>query len=146
PHRRGDGSDHRRPGCGGDHLRYVQGRSEGYGYPRRAACAQIRGAHGHDRAPQALRGAALIMLAYRRISPVDRSLVPAQVHWYGLVCLFAFLAVWALARGRASRTACAAAGWSGQKVGALSSCIMLGVVACGSVRYELFNELPVYFD
>lgn len=46
PHRGGDGSHHRRSGRCCNHLRHVQGRSEGYGYPRRAACAQIRGRTG----------------------------------------------------------------------------------------------------
>lgn len=41
------------------------------------------------------------MLAYPRIDPVALSLGPLQVHWYGLMYLFAFLAGWgtrALAR------------------------------------------------
>ena len=39
------------------------------------------------------------MLAYPNISPVALSLGPVQVHWYGLMYLFAFLAGWGLARG-----------------------------------------------
>ena len=124
----------------------VQGRSEGYGYPRRAACAQIRGAHGHVRAPRVLRGADLIMLAYPNISPVALSLGPVQVHWYGLMYLFAFLAGWGLARWRASRPAWIAAGWNGQKVDDLLTWIMLGVVAGGRLGYVLFYDLPVYLD
>ena len=34
------------------------------------------------------------MLAYPNISPVALSLGPVQVHWYGLMYLFAFLAGW----------------------------------------------------
>ena len=41
------------------------------------------------------------MLAYPNISPVALSLGPVQVHWYGLMYLFAFLAGWGLARWRA---------------------------------------------
>ena len=34
------------------------------------------------------------MLAYPNISPVALSLGPVQVHWYGLMYLFAFLAAY----------------------------------------------------
>ena len=71
------------------------------------------------------------MLAYPNISPVALSLGPVQVHWYGLMYLFAFLAGWGLARWRASRPAWIAAGWNGQKVDDLLTWIMLGVVAGG---------------
>ena len=68
------------------------------------------------------------MLAYPNISPVALSLGPVQVHWYGLMYLFAFLAGWGLARWRASRPVWIAAGWNGQKVDDLLTWIMLGVV------------------
>lgn len=86
------------------------------------------------------------MLAYPNISPVALSLGPVQVHWYGLMYLFAFLTGWGLARWRASRPAWAAAGWSGQKVDDLLTWIMLGVVAGGRFGYVLFYDLPAYLD
>lgn len=86
------------------------------------------------------------MLAYPNISPVALSLGPVQVHWYGLMYLFAFLAGWGLARWRASRPAWIAAGWNGQKVDDLLTWIMLGVVAGGRLGYVLFYDLPVYLD
>ena len=55
------------------------------------------------------------MLAYPNISPVALSLGPVQVHWYGLMYLFAFLAGWGLARWRASRPVWIAAGWRGKR-------------------------------
>ena len=76
------------------------------------------------------------MLAYPNISPVALTLGPVQVHWYGLMYLFAFLAGWGLARWRASRPAWIAAGWSGQKVDDLLTWIMLGVVAGDYRRYR----------
>ncbi|MFR9041018.1 MAG: prolipoprotein diacylglyceryl transferase, partial [Bilophila wadsworthia] len=86
------------------------------------------------------------MLAYPNISPVALSLGPVQVHWYGLMYLFAFLAGWGLARWRASRPVWIAAGWNGQKVDDLLTWIMLGVVAGGRLGYVLFYDLPVYLD
>ena len=86
------------------------------------------------------------MLAYPNISPVALSLGPVQVHWYGLMYLFAFLAGWGLARWRASRPAWIAAGWNGQKVDDLLTWIMLGVVAGVRLGYVLFYDLPVYLD
>ena len=68
-----------------------------------------------------------------------------QVHWYGLMYLFAFLAGWGLARWRASVPR-GAAGWNGQKVDDLLTWIMLGVVAGGRLGYVLFYDLPVYLD
>ena len=78
------------------------------------------------------------MLAYPNISPVALSLGPVQVHWYGLMYLFAFLAGWGLARWRASRPVWIAAGWNGQKVDDLLTWIMLGVVAGGRLGYVLW--------
>ncbi len=84
------------------------------------------------------------MLTYPNIDPVALSLGPVQVHWYGLMYLFAFLAGWGLARWRASRPAWIAAGWNGQKVDDLLTWIMLGVVAGGRIGYVLFYDLPSY--
>ena len=84
------------------------------------------------------------MLAYPNISPVALSLGPVQVHWYGLMYLFAFLAGWGLARWRASRPAWIAAGWNGQKVDDLLTWIMLGVVAGGRLGYVLFYGQETY--
>ena len=75
------------------------------------------------------------MLTYPNISPVAFSLGPVQVHWYGLMYLFAFLAGWGLARWRASRPAWIAAGWNAQKADDLLTWIMLGVVAGGRLGY-----------
>lgn len=82
------------------------------------------------------------MLAYPNISPVALSLGPVQVHWYGLMYLFAFLAGWGLARWRASRPAWIAAGWNGQKVDDLLTWIMLGVVAGGRSGMCCFTICP----
>ena len=86
------------------------------------------------------------MLTYPNISPVAFSLGPVQVHWYGLMYLFAFLAGWGLARWRASRPAWVAAGWNAQKADDLLTWIMLGVVAGGRLGYVLFYDLPAYLE
>ena len=43
-------------------------------------------------------------MQYPSIDPVALSIGPLQLHWYGLMYVFAFLAGWLLGRWRASRS------------------------------------------
>lgn len=104
------------------------------------------GRTGHVRAPRVLRGADLIMLAYPNISPVALSLGPVQVHWYGLMYLFAFLAGWGLARWRASpsRVDCGGLEWAEGRRSVDVDHARRG--GGGRLGYVLFYDLPVYLD
>lgn len=84
------------------------------------------------------------MLAYPRIDPVALSLGPLQVHWYGLMYLFAFLAGWGLARWRASRSAWKSLGWNGQLVDDMVTWIMIGVIVGARLGYVLFYDLSSF--
>lgn len=84
------------------------------------------------------------MLAYPRFDPVAFSLGPVQVHWYGLMYLFAFLIGWGLARYRAGRSPWAGQGWSRERVDDMVTWIMLGVVLGGRLGYVLFYDLKAF--
>ena len=83
-------------------------------------------------------------MTYPQFDPVAIAIGPVQVHWYGLMYLFAFLVGWGLARWRASRPVWRTGGWRGDYVDDLVSWIMLGVVAGGRLGYVLFYDLAAY--
>lgn len=83
-------------------------------------------------------------MTYPTIDPVALSLGPLQVHWYGLMYLFSFVAGWGLARWRAARPLWRAQGWTPLKVDDLLTWIMLGVVAGGRIGYVLFYDFSAF--
>jgi len=82
-------------------------------------------------------------MQYPSIDPVALSLGPLQVHWYGLMYVFAFLAGWMLGRVRASRSW---SGWTVKQVDDLVTWVMLGVILGGRLGYVLFYELHTYLS
>ena len=86
------------------------------------------------------------MLTYPQIDPVAFSLGPFQVHWYGLMYLFAFLTGWGLMHRRAAQPAWKGLGWNGQKVNDLISWTMLGVIVGARFGYVLFYDLSEFLQ
>jgi len=68
--------------------------------------------------------------------PVAISIGPLDIHWYGVMYLFAFLAFWWLGNLRAARHPWR--GWSGQDVSDILFYGMLGVIVGGRIGYMLF--------
>ena len=80
------------------------------------------------------------MIAYPQINPVAISLGPLQVHWYGLMYLFGFLAGWYLGRVRALSLP----GWPPRLMDDFATWVMLGVVIGARLGYVLFYDFAVY--
>jgi len=80
-------------------------------------------------------------MQYPSIDPVALSLGPLQVHWYGLMYVFAFAAGWLLGRWRASRPW---SQWTVQQVDDYVTWVMLGVILGGRIGYVLFYDLAAY--
>ena len=74
------------------------------------------------------------MWHYPQIDPVALDLKFLQIHWYGLMYLFGFLAAWWLSRMRARRIP----GWTREQVADLVFYGALGVVLGGRTGYVLF--------
>lgn len=75
------------------------------------------------------------------INPVALSLGPLQIHWYGLMYVFAFLAGWLLGRWRARRPG---SGWTPELVDDLVTFVMLGVVLGGRIGYVLVYDFAAF--
>lgn len=86
------------------------------------------------------------MLPYPQIDPVALSFGPVQVHWYGLMYLFSFLAGWFLARRRAAQPIWRAVGWNGLKVDDLLTWVMIGVVVGGRLGYVVFYDFNAFLS
>ena len=80
-------------------------------------------------------------MQYPNIDPVALSLGPVQLHWYGLMYVFAFAAGWLLGRWRASRPW---SGWKADMVDDYVTWVMLGVILGARLGYVLFYDLSVY--
>ena len=80
------------------------------------------------------------MSAYPQIDPVAISLGPLQVHWYGLMYLFGFLAGWYLGRVRARSLP----DWPPRLMDDFATWVMLGVVIGARLGYVLFYDFAVY--
>ena len=78
---------------------------------------------------------------YPAIDPVALSIGPVQLHWYGLMYVFAFAVGWLLGRWRASRPW---SGWKSEQVDDYVTWVMLGVILGGRLGYALFYEFSVY--
>ncbi|MBQ8744083.1 MAG: prolipoprotein diacylglyceryl transferase [Mailhella sp.] len=80
-------------------------------------------------------------MQYPSIDPVALSIGPLQIHWYGLMYVFAFAAGWLLGRWRASRPW---SKWTAAQVDDYVTWVMLGVVLGGRLGYILFYDFSFY--
>ena len=82
------------------------------------------------------------MWSYPEINPVALDLGFLQVHWYGLMYLFAFAGGWLYGIYRAKTRA----PWNTEMVGDLLFYVALGVVLGGRVGYILFYDFAHYIE
>lgn len=82
-------------------------------------------------------------MQYPAIDPVALSIGPLQIHWYGLMYVFAFSVGWMLGRWRASRPW---SGWTAEQVDDYVAWVMFGVILGGRLGYVLFYDLAVYLQ
>ena len=80
-------------------------------------------------------------MQYPSIDPVALTVGPLQLHWYGLMYVFAFLAGWLLGRWRASRPWST---WTSAMVDDFVTWAMLGVILGARLGYVLFYDLSAY--
>ena len=80
-------------------------------------------------------------MQYPSIDPVAFSVGPLQLHWYGLMYVFAFLAGWLLGRFRASRPW---SKWTAAMVDDFVTWAMLGVILGARLGYVLFYDFSAY--
>lgn len=77
------------------------------------------------------------------IDPVAIALGPVKVHWYGLMYVFGFLALWFFTVRRAKQPD---SGWTAEQVSDLVFYGALGVILGGRIGYMLFYNLSQYID
>lgn len=75
------------------------------------------------------------MITFPHIDPVALDLGFIQIHWYGLMYLFAILGAWHLGNKRAHTI-----GWTHDDVGDFIFYATLGIVAGGRIGYMLFYQ------
>jgi len=75
------------------------------------------------------------------IDPVAISLGPVKIHWYGLMYVIGFLALWYFASRRAKQPD---SGWTAEQVSDFVFYGALGVILGGRLGYMLFYNLPHY--
>ena len=75
------------------------------------------------------------------IDPVAISLGPVKIHWYGLMYVVGFLALWFFASRRAKQPD---SGWTAEQVSDFVFYGALGVILGGRLGYMLFYNLPHY--
>lgn len=83
------------------------------------------------------------MLQYPDIDPVAISLGPVQIHWYGIMYLLGFVALWLLARKRA---AVSGLNWSNDQVADLVFYGAMGVVLGGRIGYVFFYNFERFVE
>jgi phosphatidylglycerol:prolipoprotein diacylglycerol transferase len=81
------------------------------------------------------------MLVAPNIDPVAISLGPLKIHWYGLMYVLGFIAVWWFGTRRAKQPG---SGWTEQQVSDAIFYGALGVILGGRIGYVLFYNLPHY--
>ena len=79
------------------------------------------------------------MLQYTHIDPVAIHLGPINVHWYGLMYIFAIFSGWLLLHYRAKVKSWAPV--KPEQVGDLTFYIALGVIIGGRIGYIVFYNL-----
>lgn len=103
--------------------------------PAQAAC------HGDDSGP--VLGDNGRMLIAPDIDPVAIHIGPVKIHWYGLMYVFAFVAIWWLA---ARRARVPGSGWTRDQVADAIFYGALGVIVGGRLGYVLFYNLPYFLS
>jgi len=83
------------------------------------------------------------MLTYPDISPVAVSLGPVAIHWYGLMYLVGFIAVWWLGSVRARKPD---SGWKVEEVSDLLFYGALGVILGGRIGYVIFYNFSLFLE
>ncbi len=83
------------------------------------------------------------MLTYPDISPVAISFGPVAIHWYGLMYLLGFAAVWVLGGLRARRPG---SNWKAEEIPDLLFYGALGVILGGRIGYMLFYNFGLFLD
>jgi len=83
------------------------------------------------------------MIIYPQIDPVALDLGFAQIHWYGLMYLFAFLAAWALGNYRAKAPG---SSWNKDQVSDVIFYGALGVVLGGRIGYIIFYNFDKFIE
>ena len=83
------------------------------------------------------------MLNYPNIDPVAVSLGPVAIHWYGLMYLIGFLAVWWLGTLRARKPG---SGWNPEEISDMLFYGALGVILGGRIGYVLFYNFGLFID
>ncbi len=83
------------------------------------------------------------MIKYPDINPVALDLGFANIHWYGLMYLFAFLFAWWLGNYRAKQ---AESGWNTDQVSDVIFYGALGVILGGRIGYILFYNFDHFID
>lgn len=81
------------------------------------------------------------MLSFPHIDPVAVSLGPVKIHWYGLMYLLGFAAVWVLGQRRAAQP------WSPIKPAAIEDLVTygaFGVILGGRIGYILFYNFAEF--
>ena len=82
------------------------------------------------------------MLAYPNINPIAIELGPLKVHWYGIMYLVGFAAVWWLGTRRARRSE----EWREEEISELVFYGVVGTLLGGRLGYMLFYDLTAVFD
>ncbi len=83
------------------------------------------------------------MLTYPNIDPVVVSFGPFAIHWYGLMYLIGFVAVWWLGTLRARKPG---SGWKPEEISDLLFYGALGVILGGRIGYVLFYNFGMFLD
>lgn len=83
-------------------------------------------------------------MTYPFIDPIAFSIGSFQVHWYGLMYLFGFLAGWGLARYRVRKPEWNRLGWNDRQIDDLLTWMMIGVVLGGRIGYVFFYDLKAF--
>lgn len=83
------------------------------------------------------------MLTYPTIDPVLLNLGPIQIHWYGMMYLFGFLAAWGLATLRSKKSA---GEWNQESVQDLLFYSMFGAILGGRIGYMFIYNYAQLLD
>ena len=83
------------------------------------------------------------MIIHPNFDPVAVVLGPLQIHWYGLMYLFGFVAGVLLGRARAARPG---SGWQPAEISDLLFFITIGVIVGGRLGYVVFYGLDFYLQ
>ncbi|VAW76853.1 Prolipoprotein diacylglyceryl transferase [hydrothermal vent metagenome] len=83
------------------------------------------------------------MLTYPNIDPVLVSFGPFAIHWYGMMYLIGFLAVWWLGTMRARKPG---SGWKPEEISDMLFYGALGVILGGRIGYVLFYNFGLFVD